>query len=97
VRRNVQPILSISLLAPPIPLDCTDGFGEAYYGRPEQLLDSAARLSCSAWSFVDPSTTARFEFALRRDLDSGAWDAKFGRLRTQPEFEGSLKLIVGRR
>jgi SAM-dependent methyltransferase len=32
----------------PVPLDCTDGFNEAYYGRPEALLDPAARLSCPA-------------------------------------------------
>jgi hypothetical protein len=44
----------------PIPLDCTDGFGEAYYGRPNCLLDPRARLACSAWSFVDPSVGFRF-------------------------------------
>src|SRR5260370_17009733 len=36
----------------PIPLDCTDGFNDAYYGRPEMLLDPAARLACSAWRFL---------------------------------------------
>jgi hypothetical protein len=36
----------------PIPLDCTDGFNEAYYGRPKALLGPLARLSCSAWSLV---------------------------------------------
>ena len=29
----------------PIPLDCRDGFNEAYYGRPEMLLDEDARKS----------------------------------------------------
>ncbi len=78
----------------PIPLDCRDGFGEAYYGRPERLLDPAARQACSAWSFVDPSVVDRFERDLGRDLESGDWDARYGRLRTQAVFEGSLKLIV---
>jgi hypothetical protein len=78
----------------PIPLDCTDGFGEAYYGRPECLLDPAARLACSAWSFVEPSVAARFVKELGRDLTSGKWDAKYGHLRQQAQFEGSLKLIV---
>jgi SAM-dependent methyltransferase len=27
----------------PIPIDCTDGFNEAYYGRPEMFLDEGAR------------------------------------------------------
>jgi len=26
---------------------------------------------------------------------SGAWDAKYGHLRREPTFDGSLKLIVG--
>jgi hypothetical protein len=80
----------------PIPLHCTDGFVEAYYGRPERLLDSGARLACSAWSFVDSSVVSRFEADLRRDLNSGVWDAKHGHLRSQPQFDGSLRLIVGR-
>lgn len=80
----------------PIPLDCRDGFNEAYYGRPQMLLDPAARLACSAWSFVAAQDVARFERDLRRDLDTGAWDAKYGALRHQPEFLGSLVLIVSR-
>ncbi len=78
-----------------IPFDCVDGFGEAYYGRPECLLDPGARRANSAWSFVDPAVGVRFERALRADLDSGAWDARHGALRTQPTFDGSLRLIVG--
>jgi SAM-dependent methyltransferase len=80
----------------PIPLRCRDGFNEAYYGRPERLLDPAARLACSAWSFVDAKTADDYIEALRRDLDSGAWDRRFGRLRSTPEFDGSLRLIVAR-
>jgi SAM-dependent methyltransferase len=80
----------------PIPLDCTDGFGEAYYGRPEALLDPGARLANSAWSFVDDDVVRRFEHSLSSDLASGAWDARHGALRTQPEFDGSLRLIVSR-
>ncbi|MFD4240495.1 class I SAM-dependent methyltransferase [Streptomyces sp. NPDC058525] len=77
----------------PIPLDCTDGFNEAYYGRPEMLLDPAARQACSAWSFVDDGVRERFDVSLRRDLESGAWDERFGHLRTQPTFEGSLVIV----
>jgi len=80
----------------PIPLDCRDGFNEAYYGRPEMLLEPAARLACSAWSFVAADAIVRFEHDLRRDLESGVWDKKYGALRKQPVFHGSLVLIVSR-
>jgi SAM-dependent methyltransferase len=80
----------------PIPLACRDGFNEAYYGRPEALLDDGARLACSAWSFVDQGVTARALARLRSDLDTGVWDRKHGQLRTQGEFLGSLCLLVSR-
>jgi hypothetical protein len=78
----------------PVPLDCTDGFNEAYYGRPEGLLDPRARLSCSAWSFVDPDVHDRFTDTLTQDLDTGTWDDRHGGLRHQPTFDGSLVLVV---
>lgn len=80
----------------PIPLNCTDGFGEAYYGRPEALLDPGARRANSAWSFVGTDVESRFETQLRKDLESGVWDARFSPLRSLPWFNGSLRLIVGR-
>lgn len=78
----------------PIPLDCTDGFNDAYYGRPEMLLDPAARLACSAWSFVEAAAVARFEASLARDLADGTWDARHGHLRKQECLEGALVLVV---
>lgn len=82
-----------SVRAVPIPLDCTDGFNEAYYGRPEMLLDPAARQACSAWSFVDDGVRERFTTRLRDDLDSGVWDERFGHLRGQACYEGSLVIV----
>jgi SAM-dependent methyltransferase len=80
----------------PIPFDCADGFQEAYYGRPEMFLDAGARRACSAWSFVEAHVPARLEARLGRDLTDGRWNARYGHLRTQPWFEGSLRLVIGR-
>ncbi|HYQ18582.1 MAG TPA: hypothetical protein VEQ58_22555 [Polyangiaceae bacterium] len=82
--------------AVPIPLDCQDGFNDAYYGRPEMLLEPAARLACSAWSFVAPAAIARFEAHLAKDLADGTWDRKHGHLRSQPFLEGALVLVVSK-
>ena len=78
----------------PIPLDCTDGFTEAFYGRPERFLDPDVRRAQSAWGFVAPGVEDRAVAHLARDLDSGAWDARFGALRTQPWFVGAVRLVV---
>jgi SAM-dependent methyltransferase len=80
----------------PIPLDCKDGFNEAYYGRPEKLLDDDARLSCSAWSFPAAFVVEEYVLNLRRALESGEWDERYGQLRSQPWYSGSLRLIVAR-
>ncbi|MFD8749758.1 class I SAM-dependent methyltransferase [Kitasatospora sp. NPDC059577] len=77
----------------PIPADCTDGFNEAYYARPEMLLDPGARQACSAWSFVEGRARERFAADLRSDLADGTWDERFGSLRQKPFYEGSLVVI----
>jgi hypothetical protein len=86
----------VELVPVPIPLTCQDGFNEAYYGRPEMLLDPGARTSCSAWSFVAPETADAYVAYLAQDLASGAWDANYGTLRTAPFYHGSLYLFVAR-
>jgi SAM-dependent methyltransferase len=84
------------VLPVPIPLSCRDGFTEAYYGRPESLLDCQARLVCSARSFVSLQTAANYIDHLHRDLKSGDWDRKYGWLRTQSRYNGSLRLLISR-
>ncbi len=86
--------LTLDVFVVPIPIDCSDGFNEAYYARPERLLDEGARLACSAWSFASPDRQAQYVEHLRRDLADGTWDARFGKLRRAPEYEGSLRLLV---
>jgi SAM-dependent methyltransferase len=79
----------------PVPFDCLDGFTEAFYGRPEAFLDPAVRRSQSAWSFVSDDAQARAVDKLAGDLASGRWDDRFGHLRHQEAFIGSLRLVVG--
>lgn len=85
------------VLEVPIPLDCVDGFQEAFYGRPEAFLDENVRNAQSAWGFVDADTIRQHVQHLADDLASGEWDRKYGHLRTQPFFEGSIRLVVCRK
>jgi SAM-dependent methyltransferase len=87
---------NIEVRTVPIPLECTDGFNQAFYGRPEILLEPGARTANSAWSFVDSEVQNRFVRDLTADLASGQRDARYGALRSQPTFDGGLRLIVGR-
>jgi SAM-dependent methyltransferase len=78
----------------PIPLDCTDGFAEAYYGRPERLLEEPVRRAQSGWAFLPDGVEERAVARLAADLADGTWDRRYGHLRTQPWHEGSLRLVV---
>ncbi|MBS0291320.1 MAG: class I SAM-dependent methyltransferase [Proteobacteria bacterium] len=86
----------IAITPVPIPLNCTDGFNDAYYGRPEMLLDPAARLACSSWSFVDLAAVSRFDTELARELENGEWDRKHGHLRRQAYLRGALVLVISK-
>jgi hypothetical protein len=77
-----------------VPIDCTDGFAEAFYARPEAFLVEGVRRSQSAWGFISTDVEERAVAALARDIRSGEWDRRFGHLRHQPSFEGSLRLVV---
>jgi len=85
-RREVQAI--------PIPFDCVDGFQEAFYGRPEAFLEKEVRKAQSAWGFLPAGEEEKIVNRLKKDLQSGAWDKKFGHFRTQPSFTCALRLVI---
>jgi SAM-dependent methyltransferase len=78
----------------PTPADCADGFFEAFWNRPEALLDPEVRASQSVWALLGPGAEDRIVSRLATALESGAWDAEHGHLRDQKSFEGSLRLVV---
>ncbi len=79
----------------PVPLNCVDGFQEAFYGRPEAFLEKEVRHAMSAWGFIPADQQEQMVKRLADDLRSGEWDRKYGHLRTQPEFSGALRLVIG--
>jgi len=78
----------------PVPRDCTDGFGEAFYARPEAFLRPEVRAATSGLVLTDPSAVRRGIDRLAQDLASGLWDARYGHLRGQAERHGALRLVT---
>ncbi|HTA14508.1 MAG TPA: methyltransferase domain-containing protein [Solirubrobacteraceae bacterium] len=76
------------------PGDCTDGFFEAFWRRPERLLDPAVRGAQSMWALLEPGAERRMVERLAAALESGAWDAEHGYLREQDSFDGALRLVI---
>lgn len=78
----------------PTPADCTDGFFEAFWNRPEPLLDPTVRASQSIWELLEPGVEEAIFERLDADLASGKWDADHGALREMPSYDGSLRLVI---
>jgi SAM-dependent methyltransferase len=78
----------------PTPADCTDGFFEAFWQRPEALLDPEIRASQSVWALLQPGVEDRIVARLSDALASGAWDAEHGHLRHESDIDGALRLVV---
>ncbi len=78
----------------PTPADCTDGFFEAYWNRPEALLDDSVRASQSMWAILPPGVEDRIVSRLRAALESGEWEAQHGRLRERTAYDGALRLVI---
>lgn len=78
----------------PTPGNCQDGFFEAFWRRPEALLDPAVRSAQSMWALLEPDMEQRIVDRLSDALDSGAWDAEHGHLRERESFDGALRLVI---
>ena len=86
----------VEVIAVPVPIDCTDGFGEAYYARPEAFLDDQVRAAQSGRVLTGDGEVARGVARLADDLGAGRWDERHGHLRNHAERVGAVKLIVAR-
>jgi ubiquinone/menaquinone biosynthesis C-methylase UbiE len=78
----------------PTPADCTDGFFEAYWNRPEAILDPVVRNSQSVWQLLDPGAEEEIVARLAADLESGVWDERYGELRGRDSYDGALRLVI---
>jgi SAM-dependent methyltransferase len=78
----------------PTPGDCSDGFFEAFWRRPEAILDPDVRGAQSVWGLLGPGVEERIVERLRDGLASGAWDAEHGHLRALDAIDGALRLVI---
>ena len=89
---TVLPNLQVETIL--VPSDCTDGFCVALWSRPEAHLDPSVRRASSIWHLLPPSVVDSGLDRLRRDLESGEWDRRYGRLRMQASLDVGLRLVI---
>lgn len=66
----------------------------SFWAHPERVLDAGARNATSGFARMAPEVVDRVTAAVRRDLESGAWDERHGHLRALDSFDAGLRLIV---
>ena len=77
-----------------VPRDCQDGFGTAYWARPEAYLEPEVQAGMSWLALLPPDALRRGARRLRQDLASGRWDRRYGGLRTHEHFDGGYRIVV---
>ena len=78
----------------PIPRDTPDWMLGSFWAHPERVLDEHARNATSGFARLDASVVRRVVREVRRDLESGAWDERYGHLRKLDAFDAGLRLVV---
>ncbi|MGH8986444.1 MAG: class I SAM-dependent methyltransferase [Acidimicrobiia bacterium] len=81
-------------VAVPVPHDCIDGFGAAYWRRPEAYLDDDVRQSISGIALLEDGVAGRAMRRLRADLDSGEWHRRNSELLDLEEFDVGYRLVI---
>lgn len=75
-----------------IPHDCSDGFMCAYWRRPKAYLDAGVRNAISTFARIgDVSDGLR---RLECDLDSGAWNKKYGDLPGKQSMDLGYRIVT---
>jgi ubiquinone/menaquinone biosynthesis C-methylase UbiE len=84
---------SFEVLSFPLPRDFSDMNMHSGWGRPEIYLDAGFRQNMSPFALASASEVSEGVERLRRDLESGAWDAANGALREQESFDLGFRFL----
>lgn len=84
--REIRPVL--------VPPDCEDGFGAAFWARPEAYLDPEVQAGMSWLAMLGEDARRRGTARLRRHLETGEWERRHGHLRHQDAFDAGYRLAI---
>lgn len=85
---------TVSIHPVPIPHDCIDGFGGAYWRRPRAYLDETVRAGISMLALTPKALLTKGLEQLGADLDNGAWARRHADLLDMPELDLGYRLLV---
>lgn len=84
----------VSVVPIPVPHDCMDGFGGAYWRRPHAYLDDRAQTGMSLFTLTPKSQLQEGLSRLRADLTTGAWERRHADLLQKSELDLGYRLVI---
>lgn len=91
IKHELRPLTALPV---PLPQDCCDGLFSAFWGRPEMYLDSEIRRNISNFALAAEDDLGEGLARLEADVESGAWDRRYGHLRSLPNLDLGHRLLV---
>lgn len=76
------------------PRDTPDWTLMSFWAHPERVLDERARSATSGFARMEPAVVARVVAHVKRDLESGDWDARHGALRRRESLDSGFRLLI---
>lgn len=83
----------VEVCAFPLPHDLQDGFAAAGWRRPRMYLDDDVRTGMSAFALAEKRVVGEGLKRLSRDLESGAWHAKYPDIAEREEFDAGYRFL----
>jgi SAM-dependent methyltransferase len=93
--RTIVELLGGAQIQPvPVPHDCFDGFGAAFWRRPEAYLDPTVRAGISMLAYLGEEALAGGLARLEFDLRSGEWLTRNSALLEQEQLDVGYRLLI---
>jgi SAM-dependent methyltransferase len=94
ITKLVSLLGAVSIQTVPVPHDCVDGFGGAYWRRPHAYLVDNVRAGMSMCALTPKPLLAKGLERLRNDLASGVWERRHADLLDMAELDLGYRLLV---
>ena len=94
ITKLVSLLGTVSIQTVPVPHDCVDGFGGAYWRRPQAYLDETVRAGISMFALTPKPLLAKGLEHLRVELTNGAWARRHADLLDVPQLDLGYRLLV---
>jgi SAM-dependent methyltransferase len=84
----------VSMVSIPVPHDCVDGFGGAYWRRPHIYLEATAQDGMSLFALTPNARLQDGLSRLRSDLATGAWQVRHADLLRTTHLDLGYRLLI---